>query len=156
MSNPFDKYEQKAEWELKEMSQIRKNTKLAFMWASICITLLVAILSVSFWLFPTYRVWSQEMRGKAQLREAEWTKKILVEQANAEAESSILRANGLAQAEVRRAEGVAEANRIIDESLNGATEYLQYLWIEGLKNDSSKVIYVPTEGNIPIMEAGKR
>ncbi len=99
---------------------------------------------VFLWGAPKYRIYSQTLRGEAALRESEWSKKVLIEQANAEKQSEIL-----------RAEGVAEANRIIGESLAGNDEYLRYLWITTLSSDSSKVIYVPTEANLPILEAGR-
>jgi len=64
-------------------------------------------------------------------------------------------AKSLAQAEVERAKGVAEANEIIGESLKGNESYLHYLWIMGLQDGSSEVIYIPTEANMPILEAGR-
>ena len=59
----------------------------------------------------------------------------------------------MAQAEVERAKGVAEANEIIGESLKENEAYLRYLWIIGLQDGSSEVIYIPTEANLPILEA---
>lgn len=102
----------------------------------------VAVLVVSlFVLFPRWNVYRQELRGKAALREAEYTRQIAVLDA---------------QAEVERARGVAEANRIIGDSLKDNEGYLRYLWVQGLHDGSSEVIYVPTESNLPILEAGKR
>jgi hypothetical protein len=48
---------------------------------------------------------------------------------------------------------VAKSNEIIAGSLSEA--YLRYRWIEGLQTNREMVIYVPTEGNLPIMEAGR-
>ncbi len=93
---------------------------------------------------PKYRVYSQTLRGQAALREAEWSRKIIVEEAEAQR-----------QAEIARAEGAAEANRIIGESLKGNPEYLTYRWILALSDGNSETIYVPTEGNLPILEAGR-
>ena len=101
---------------------------------------------------PHYRVWEQGMAGQAKLREAESSRKIAIEEANAKREA----AKALAEAEVERAKGVAEANKIIGESLRGNEGYLRYLWIQGLQDGSSEVIYVPTEAGLPILEAGKR
>jgi len=112
---------------------------------------------------PKYRIYKQDLRGQAELREAEWTKKILVEEAIAQKEASVLEAEKLeilaqaeANREVIRAKGVAEANKIIGESLRDNEEYLRYLWIQGLQDGSSEVIYIPTEANLPILEAGAR
>lgn len=100
---------------------------------------------------PKYRVWSKEFRGKANLREAQWDRQIKVEEAKANLESEKLNA----LAEIERARGVAESNEIIGEGLKDNEEYLRYLWLKGLTDGSSEVIYVPTEANLPIMEAGR-
>ena len=87
---------------------------------------------------PKYRVYSKSLRGKADLKEAEWNRQI---------------ASLDAQAEIERAKGVAEANSIIGKSLQGNEAYLKYLWINGLHDGSSETIYIPTEANLPILEA---
>lgn len=58
-----------------------------------------------------------------------------------------------AEIEIARANGTAEANRIIGDSIS--KEYIQYKFIEGLNDGNTEVIYVPTEGNIPVMEASR-
>lgn len=98
---------------------------------------------------PIYKVWEQEQTGKAELARAEFNKQIIVEDAKAARDSASL----LAEAEVERAKGVAEANAIIGESLKENEAYLRYLWIQGLHDGSSEIIYVPTEANLPILEA---
>lgn len=102
------------------------------------------------WAGPTYDVWHQEMVGRAELAKANQNRQIAVTEAQAKEES----AKFLAQAEVERSKGVAEANRIIGSSLQGNEAYLHYLWIQELAN-SGHVIYVPTEANLPILEAGR-
>ena len=72
-------------------------------------------------------------------------------EAKAEKDSAV----ELAKAEIERAKGVAEANQIIGDSLKGNSDYLRYLWIEGLHDDSAEVIYVPTEAGLPILEASR-
>lgn len=111
---------------------------------------------------PKYRIYSQDLRGQANLRQQEWEKKILIEQAKAQNESATLEAEARikqetakSEAEVIRARGVAEANRIISDSLKGNEAYLRYLWIDKLA-DNQNVIYVPTEAGLPILEAGNR
>ncbi len=98
---------------------------------------------------PIYTVWKNEKRGEAQFREAEWSKKVAIEEARALKEAAPL----LAEAEIERAHGVAEANEIIGTSLKDNDGYLQYLWIQGLHDGSSETIYIPVEANLPIMEA---
>lgn len=111
---------------------------------------------------PKYRIYKQDMQGQANLRQQEWEKKILIEDANAKNESATLQALALikqetakAEAEVIRAKGVAQANTIIADSLKGNESYLRYLWIDKL-SDNQNVIYVPTEAGLPILEARNR
>ena len=87
------------------------------------------------------------MRGKADLAEAEWSKQIAIEEARAEKESATLKK----ETDIIRAEGIAEANEIISKSLTD--KYIRWKWVEGLHDGSSEVIYVPTEANLPILEA---
>lgn len=99
-----------------------------------------------------YKIYAREMDGKAELKQAEWNRQIRIREAEAEREA----AKALAQAEIERAHGVAEANKIIGDSLKGNEAYLRYLWIDGLQKEHNQVIYVPTEANLPILEAGRR
>ena len=113
----------------------------------IAFALIVGGILSSFIIYPIYNVWSSEMSGKAQLRESEWNKQIAIEEARAEKESAKLKS----EAEIIRAGGIAEANRIIAGSIT--TEYIKYKFIEGLNDGNTEVIYVPTESNLPILEA---
>lgn len=112
---------------------------------------------------PKYNVWRRGMTGQAELAQAEQNRKIRIQEALAGAEAAKAdaiakkeTAKALAEAEIIRAKGVAEANRIIGDSLRGNESYLRYLWIQGLSENDQDVIYVPTEANLPILEAGKR
>ena len=114
--------------------------------------LLFSGIGAACWGKPQWGVYNQSLRGEAALREAEHSRQIAVEEAKAHLES----AKFLAKAEVERARGVAEANAIIGESLHNNEAYLRYLWILGLQDGSSETIYVPTEANLPILEATRR
>lgn len=129
----------------------RKGSAEAIVIAFI-VLFVIGLIAAAFWGFPRYRVYSQELRGKAALREAEWSRKIEIESAKAKLESAKLHK----QSEIVRAEGVAAANEIISDGLGGPEGYLRYLWIQGLQDGSSEVIYVPTEAGLPILEAGKQ
>ncbi len=100
---------------------------------------------------PVYNVWSAQKAGEAELAQADQNRQIAVAQARAKAESAHFEAD----AEITRAEGVARANEIIGKSLQGNEAYLRYLWINGLEQNRNAVIYVPTEGNLPILEASR-
>lgn len=112
---------------------------------------IIALVCVLAFLIPQYRVYAQELAGKAQLREADWNRQIQIREAEAAKESAKL----LAEAEVERARGVAEANRIIGDSLENNEAYLRYLFIQNLEESKSDVIYIPTEAGLPILEAGR-
>lgn len=49
--------------------------------------------------------------------------------------------------------GAAEAIRIENGSITPT--YIQYLWVRQQGNIPEKVIYIPTEANLPILEAKK-
>ncbi len=98
-----------------------------------------------------YDVWAYRKEGEAELAKAESNRQIKTLEAKASEES----AKHLAQAEIIRARGVAEANKIIGDSLRGNEAYLRYLWISNLECKDKEIIYIPTEANMPIFEAGR-
>lgn len=109
----------------------------------------VGFIAFLFWVYPTYRVWQREMSGKAELAEAQWNRQIQIEEAQANLESEKLNA----QSEVERAKGMAEAIRIEGGSLT--KEYIQYLWVRQNTFNDKTTIYIPTEGNLPVLEANR-
>lgn len=115
--------------------------------------LVLALIVTGMLLYPRYRVYQQKLAGEAKLKEAEYSRQIIVLEAKAKLEATKLGR----EAKVEDAHGVAEANKIIGTSLKDNPEYMMYRWIEGLNDGHSEVIYVPTEGQvpIPIMEAGR-
>ncbi len=100
---------------------------------------------------PKYRVYQQRLHGEAVLAHAKSTREVAIAEAKAKMESAVM----LAEAEVTRAKGVAKANEIIGASLKENTAYLQYLWINQLEANNPTVIYVPHDGGLPLMEAGR-
>lgn len=103
-------------------------------------------------MYPPYKVYSQRMDGEAELAKANYSKQVQIQDALAKKES----AEALADAEVIRAEGVAKANAIIGQSLKDNEAYLRYLWINNMASEQNKtVVYVPTETNLPVLEASR-
>ena len=100
---------------------------------------------------PYYNVWQQEMSGKAEYAKAEQNRKIKIEEAKANLEAEKLNA----QAEVERAKGAAEAIKIENGSVTPT--YIQYLWVrqQNLSGKNNKIIYIPTETGLPILEANR-
>ena len=102
------------------------------------------------YILPSYRVWQQEMVGKAEFAKAEQNRKIKIEEAKANLEAEKLNA----QAEVERAKGAAEAIKIENGSITPT--YIQYLWVRQQNaNTNNKIIYIPTEAGLPVLEAGR-
>jgi hypothetical protein len=114
---------------------------------------LCSIVAVGMYGCPKYQVYEQRLVGEAELAKANYSKQVAVQEAVAKEEA----AKHLANVDVERAKGVAEANRIIGNSLKNNDSYLEWLYIEGLKERTGmETIYVPTEAGLPILEAGRR
>lgn len=115
---------------------------------------LAAIVAGCMYGCPQYSVYSSRTAGEAELAQAEYSKRVQVQDAQGKLDSAKL----FAAAEVERAKGVAAANKIIGDSLRENEAYLRYLWINKLSESEGKggqVIYVPTEAGLPILEAGR-
>lgn len=101
--------------------------------------------------YNSIRVWNATTAGEAELAQATQNRKIRVLEAQAKMDSASLEA----RAEVARAHGVAEANKVVANSLGGPDGYLRYLYIQNIEQSKGQIIYVPTEGGLPILEAGR-
>lgn len=116
-------------------------------WSVIGVVVLTIITMLYMALMPSYRVYRERKGGEAVLAHAQSSREVAVAEAKAKMESSSL----LAQADTIRAHGVARSNEIIGRSLKDNKEYLHWLWIDNI--EKANVIYVPTEANLPILEA---
>ena len=126
------------------------NNKSGVLVGTLISWILFAFIGFGLWGCPTYNVWQQEMSGRAEFAKAEQNRRIIIEEATANLEAEKLNA----QAEIERAKGAAEAIQIENGSLS--EKYIQYLWVRQQKNLNDKtVIYIPTEANLPILEAGR-
>ena len=110
--------------------------------ALICFIILMILILFG---WPHYKVWKQGMDGQAALAEAEQSKMIQVQVAKAELESAKLR---------------AQAIQLVGQAAKDYPEYRKQEFIgafaEALRDGRiQQIIYVPTEANIPIVEAGK-
>lgn len=108
---------------------------------------IVGIIGLFMFIIPKYGVWSKGLKGEALLREAEYSKKVKVEEAKANLEAEKLNA----QAEVERAKGMAQAMEVEGGKLTD--EYIKYLWVKTMAEQEKSTIYIPTEANLPILEA---
>lgn len=129
-------------------------SRFFWFWAVRGIAVLVAVAGILLGGCPVYNVWSAKMEGEAkialQTREgqaalaaAQSTRMVLVTQAEAEREAASKR---------------AEAIAIVGKAAKEFPEYRQQEFIgsfaEALHNGKiAQIVYVPTEANIPIIEA---
>ena len=95
---------------------------------------------------PVWNVWRADKSGEALLRKAEQEKQIMIETAKAEVESAKLR---------------AEAIEAVGEAVKKYPEYRTQEFIaafgEAIQSGQvEQIIYVPTEANIPIVEARRQ
>ena len=115
--------------------------------AGMILTLVVlGVLAALFFGLPMWNVWRAGLSGEAALNRAEQTKQIMIETAKAEKLAAIER---------------AEAISIMGEAAKQFPEYRQQEFMQAFgealrEGNISQVIYVPTEANVPILEAGKR
>jgi len=79
--------------------------------------------------------------------------KLRTEQESLQKQFELTKAEKDAEIAVAKAKGIAESNKIIAGSIS--ENYLRYLWVESLQNSEKQIVYIPTEANLPIMEAGR-
>lgn len=132
-----------------EKEELQLKTKV-WKWIALSIFGLILVVGLLAFGIPRYKVWSSEMKGKAEYVRAEQNKRIKVEEAKANLDAEILNA----QAEIERAKGAAEAIKIENGSLTPT--YIQYLWVRQQNaSTNNRIIYIPTEAGLPILEAGR-
>lgn len=135
-----------SDWEYEKMKKDASDNKMVFR----IVRMIIIFIALAALIFlagcPAYNVWSSEMNGRAQLGEAQYNRQIAVEEAQANLEAEKLNA----LAEIERAKGAAEARQT--EGLGMTTEeYIQYLWVKKLSLAESSIIYLPSEGGLPVL-----
>jgi hypothetical protein len=126
------------------------NTKQITTTSALVIISLLGIAILGMWGCPQYSVYQSRKEGEALLAHAQSAKEVAVATARAKMESAAYEA----QADTIRARGIAQSNRIIGESLKDNPAYLQWLWIDQLKDTKDQIIYVPSgQMGLPIQEA---
>ena len=127
---------------------MNNNRNVGFVGGLVAFIVIAGFIVFAMWALPTYRVWSREMAGRAQLAEAEFNKQIISVEAQARLEAE--RYN--AEAEIERARGAAQAMREVQDTLTDT--YILYLWVR-LMAENDNIIYIPTEASLPILEIGR-
>jgi regulator of protease activity HflC (stomatin/prohibitin superfamily) len=114
----------------------------------VVLALFVCLVAFGFFFgfIPAWKVWSAQKDGEATLARSESARQVLVQQAKAERDAASL-----------RAEAIAIVGKAAKEYPEYRTQEFIGAFAEALKEGKvHSTIYVPTEANIPILEAGKR
>lgn len=126
-----------------------KDAAIGITALAVAIALAIGVLFGIGWGYQEFKVYAKRQSGKAQLAEAEYSKQVQLEEAKSNLESQKLNS----QAEVERAKGAAQAIAIEDGKLT--ERYIQYLYVQNLEKLDTQLIYVPTEGGLPLLEANR-
>jgi hypothetical protein len=119
--------------------------------AIVCVVLTAALVLWSLVVRPHWEVWASHQQGLADLAVARNEQQIQVAKAQSRLDAAGL--NKLAA--IVEAEAVAAQITAIGAQLKEHDLYLRWQWIKMMEdgNSGAKVIYVPTEANLPILEA---
>ena len=100
--------------------------------------------------YPHWRVWAAHQSGMADLQKARNEQQIQIAQARCRLDAAELNK----QAAVIEAQAVALQIQEIGNQLTEHGLYLRWQWIKMMEErPNNSVIYVPTEANLPILEA---
>jgi hypothetical protein len=82
----------------------------------------------------------------------EWKRHFKVRNAQSSLAAEVI----LSQIKIEHAKGIAESNKIIGKSLKNNELYLKYMETKSLWHTKNKVIYFPTDKNMPMLEYCKK
>lgn len=115
----------------------------------------LAAMVVVIWIligYPLWNVWASKQHGEAELQQARNEQKIQIAEAQARLDAATLNK----QAAIIEAEAVAEQIKRIGDQLTQHDLYLKWQWIKMMEDRDGETIYVPTEANLPVLEATRR
>jgi hypothetical protein len=102
--------------------------------------------------YPRWRVWASHQEGLADLQRAKNEQQIQIAQAQSRLDAAELNK----KAAVIEAQAVALQIQEIGQQLTTHDLYLKWQWIKMMEErPDSSTIYVPTEANMPILEAAR-
>lgn len=122
------------------------------LWMVLILIVGIILLVAIFWAYPVYNVWASRKAGEADLAQANFEQQIQI----AEAQGRYNAAETNKKAAIIEAEAVAAQITTIGEHLKQHDLYLRWQWIEMMKHRDGETIYVPTEANLPVLEATRR
>jgi len=121
-------------------------------WVIIAVVFGAALIAFAFWFFPVYGVWARRKNGQAELAEAEYAEQVAIQKASARLKSAEMHK----KAELVEAEAAAQSIEIIGDALEKKEGYMRWQWIQMMEKHRGDTIYVPTEANLPILEATRK
>lgn len=124
-------------------------TMIIGLWPLLAVVLVMW--AAGLWFFPIYGVWSAHKRGEADLAKAKNEQQIQIAQAHSRYEAADLNK----KAAIVEAQAVAEQIKTIGENLSRHDLYLKWQWIKMMEDREGETIYVPTEANLPVLEASR-
>jgi hypothetical protein len=101
--------------------------------------------------YPFWAVWASKKSGQAQLSEANFAEQVAIAQARARLSAAEMNM----QAEIVEADAISQSIATIGDALEKNPSYNRFQWIKMMEKGNNATIYVPTEANLPILEAGK-
>ena len=102
--------------------------------------------------YPLWRVWASHRAGLADLQQAKNEQQIQI----AKAQSRLDAAEINKKAAIIEAQAVSAQIKEIGVQLATHDLYLKWQWIKMMEDRDGETIYVPTEANLPILEATRR
>lgn len=123
----------------------------------VAFALFICVCFVTMFGWAHFRLWKAEYAGKALEIEKTYRGKAI----KAEAEYARMARVSASLAELESAQNTADAIAIVGKAAQKYPEYRQQEFFlalgEALQNgDISQIMYIPTEGMLPVTEAGKR
>ena len=116
------------------------------------VILSLGVVVFSLWFFPWYGVWISKKSGEGEYAKAQNEQLVQISQA----EGRLRAAEANKKAAIIEAEAVAEQIERIGANLKEHDLYLKWQWIKMMEErPESSTIYVPTEANLPILEASR-
>ena len=101
---------------------------------------------------PIYGVWARHKEGQADLAKATNEQQVQV----AKAQGRLNAAELNKKAAIVEAEAVSAQIEKIGATLTVHDLYLRWQWIKMMEERDGSTIYVPTEANLPILEARRK
>jgi len=112
--------------------------------------IVVPVLAWAGYGYPHWRVWASHQAGLADLQKAKNEQQIQIAQAQSRLDAAELNK----KAAVIEAQAVALQIAEIGQQLTQHDLYLKWQWIKMMEErPKNSIIYVPTEANMPILEA---